>query len=120
MMIAFDILKLDRLTDAQLFEFCMAVGADLENLCSYVKLLKSNIGEGEASFEGCWGTYNSNEMEKFKELVEYPAAVARLQQILKENPKKHFVSIAVSPSEVSYQIFNREDGIKHLIKHFGV
>ena len=28
MMIAFDILKLDRLTDAQLFEFCMAVGAD--------------------------------------------------------------------------------------------
>ena len=48
-MIAFDILKLDRLTDAQLFEFCMAVRADLENLCSYVKLLKSNIGEGEAS-----------------------------------------------------------------------
>ena len=116
----FDIVRLDRFTDAELFSFCMALNACIEEVAENVVLYSSNkVGAGTSSHIGCWCSYEDNEINKFKELKGFGEAVINLQEILLVSKNKHFISIAVSPSEVSYQIFDREKALQYLIKEVG-
>lgn len=116
----FDIVRLDRFTDAELFSFCMALDACIEEVAENVVLYNSNkVGAGTSSHIGCWCSYEDNEINKFKELKGFGEAVINLQEILLVSKNKHFISISVSPSEVSYQIFDREKALQYLIKEVG-
>ena len=63
----FDIVRLDRFTDAELFSFCMALDACIEEVAENVVLYNSNkVGAGTSSHIGCWCSYEDNEINKFK------------------------------------------------------
>jgi hypothetical protein len=98
----------------------MALDACIEEVAENVVLYNSNkVGAGTSSHIGCWCSYEDNEINKFKELKGFGEAVINLQEILLVSKNKHFISIAVSPSEVSYQIFDREKALQYLIKEVG-
>lgn len=119
-MLLFDIVRLDNFTDTELFSFCMALNACIEEVAEDVVLYNSNkVGVGTSSYVGCWCSYENNEINKFQNLKGFGEAVVELQKRITDAMDKHFISIAVSPSEVSYQIFDREKALQYLIKEIG-
>ena len=119
-MIFFDMKRLEKVSDKDLFHLCMTVGGDVTDFCDDIKMFESDIGDGDASFVGCWCSYDSSEIQYLKSIPGFAAAVTKLQETLRESPTKHFVSVAVSPREVSYQVFNREKGLQYLVDNHSV
>lgn len=119
-LLIFDIVRLNNFTDAELFSFCMALDASIEEVAENVVLYTSDkVGTGTSSYVACWCSYEIDEINKFQKLKGFGEAIIELQKRITDAMDKHFISISVSPNEVSYQIFNREKAYQYLIKEIG-